>query len=123
MTGPGVEDMPARITKLVAAHVFSYATEDGLQEALAGVLTAAGLPAQREVRLTPTARIDLMVGTVGVEVKVRSTPAQVLRQLTRYAATGQVTALVLVTTRALHLTLNGKVLHGIPVRVVRPAWM
>jgi hypothetical protein len=118
-----VDDVVASIAAVAAGYVFNHTTEDDLQAALAEQLTLAGLPAVREVRLADAERIDLMVGTVGVEVKVGGTPAAVLRQLARYAATGKVTALVLVSTRHLHRTLDGKTLHDVPVKVVRPAWM
>lgn len=74
-------------------------------------LSAAGLPAVHEARLAPGCRIDYLVGAVGVEIKKgRPDPAALRRQLERYAACGQVEALVVLTQRAVTLpaTLCGK---------------
>lgn len=113
----------AEVTAAIAGRVYQFSTEEDLQAALTAALQAAGLPAEREVRLTAAERIDLLAGDIGIEVKIKGSPAQVLRQLTRYADTGRCSALVLVSTRALHRTLHGKVLNGVPVSVVAPAWM
>ncbi len=79
-------------------------------------LDTASLPYQHEVSLAPRCRIDLMCGSVGIEIK-RGKPetARVLSQLRRYAACEQLTALVVVAEKTLPLprTMNGK-----PVRLV-----
>ena len=102
------------VSALLRRHRYVYASEDQLQQQLADVLAAAGLRVHREVRLTEHERIDLMVGDVGIEVKVKGqrTP---LRQLGRYAEHPSVQGLLLVTTRAATLpaTLRDK-----PVAVV-----
>lgn len=60
-------------------------------------LDEAGIPWSHEVRLAPRCRIDLMAGTVGIEIK-RGRPdrAKLLAQLRRYAECPQVEALLLV---------------------------
>ncbi len=93
-----------------------YFNEDQLQEAAARVITEAGFDVQREVRLSPRDRIDLLAGRVGIEVKVDGGTAAVLRQLTRYAQSGQVDELILLTSRARH-QMPAQI-DGIPVRVV-----
>lgn len=102
---------------------FHYVDEDELQRGLSFVLTDAGYRVQREVALAPGERIDLMVGHVGIEVKIASTAATVHRQLKRYAATGLVDALILVTNRARHMTLDEITIGSVPVTVVRLPWM
>lgn len=49
-------------------------------------------------RIKTTDRIDFMVSRVGVELKLRESASNVIRQLYRYAASNAVGALVLVTT-------------------------
>lgn len=74
-------------------------------------LREAGLSPVHEARLAPGCRIDYLVGAVGVEIKKgRPDPAALRRQLERYAACGQVEALVVLTQRAVTLpaTLCGK---------------
>lgn len=111
------------VEAVIRARRFNYLDEDGLQFGLACSLTAAGFDVLREVRLTKTDRIDLLVnGNIGIEVKVAGSPAVVLRQLTRYARSAKVAELLLVTPRALHELMPDQI-DGVPVRVVRLSWM
>ena len=63
-------------------------------------LLAAGISCRHEVRLAPRCRIDLMAGRVGIEIK-RGKPdvRRLLGQLQRYAASDEVTALILLVER------------------------
>ncbi len=74
---------------------------------VAVLLDRAGIEAQAEVRLTPEDRIDFMVGSIGLELKVRCTAAGMLRQLRRYAASPRVDQLVTVTP-------STKLANGLP---------
>lgn len=108
--------MTYEILQAINGSRFLYTSEDELQEGLAKVLTEAGFNVHREVRLTPRDRIDLMVGRVGIEVKIAGRPWSVLGQLQRYAESPAINELILVTTKARHeapARLNGK-----PVTVV-----
>lgn len=96
---------------------FTWQDERQLQDGLEDALTQAGLTVHREVVLAPHERIDFLVDRVGVEVKVKGAPHTVARQLQRYAHSDRIDALVLVTSRAQHLTLPDQV-AGTPVRVV-----
>ncbi len=88
------------------------ANEAKVQEQIAEALTSGGVEFKREVKLSPKDRIDFLVGTVGIEVKVKGRTADVEAQLLRYAASDRITELVLITARAQHakvaLELNGK---------------
>lgn len=111
----------ASVAAAIAIHDYRYSNEDDLQAGLAAALTAVGYTVEREVRLSPVDRIDLVVDRVGVEVKVaaagRVTPTdRVLTQLARYAASGRVDALLLVTTSHRHTTLPDRV-GGVPLTV------
>lgn len=75
-----------RVVAAIHANRYRYANEGDLQQGLAVALERSGLTPAREVRLSPRDRIDLLVDGVGIEVKVASSTASVLRQLTRYAA-------------------------------------
>lgn len=94
-------------------------SEDALQRAIERVLGLAAIDDsprfafEREVRLNEDDRIDFMFGDgLGLEVKIDGSLADVTRQLHRYAQAEQVRELLLVTTRARHLSLplefNGK---------------
>ncbi|HEX9640973.1 MAG TPA: hypothetical protein VGB13_06645 [Candidatus Krumholzibacteria bacterium] len=85
-----------------------------LQEEIAAVLSAECIGFEREVVLTPTDRIDFLVGTVGVEIKVKGSAHAVARQLLRYAEHERITELVLFTTRTqivVPSSLGGKPVH------------
>lgn len=98
--------MPATVctpvVDVLSARRFSYGSEDQLQAGLAAALEDAGFEPEREVYLAGAGRIDLLVGRVGIEVKVAGSPGRVLEQLRRYAASGQIDGLVLVTSQFKH---------------------
>jgi hypothetical protein len=113
----GVAVTVDQVVAVIAAHRFGHATEAELQDGVAEALAIAGYRALREVRLSARDRIDLLVDRVGVEVKVGGSAAGVARQLERYAASGEVDALVLASSRRHHLAMPGR-LGGKPVVVV-----
>lgn len=90
--------------------------EYDLHALVMAALKEAGVPFAHEVSLAPRCRIDMMCGSVGVEIKRGAVDrARIRRQLERYAQCPQVESLVLVTEKTLDLprTMNGK-----PVRMV-----
>lgn len=74
-------------------------------------LETHGIPCAHEVKLGPRCRIDMMVGSIGIEIK-RGKPerSRLLAQLARYAACGQVSALIVVAERNVSLprSMGGK---------------
>lgn len=89
-----------------------------LQEGIARVLSRHGIGFEREVRLPGRGRIDFVVaGVIGLEVKVRGSLSPVTRQLWRYAEAPELEALVLITTRSLHLDFPDE-LNGKPFRII-----
>lgn len=103
------------ILHLLRAHRFHFQSEQELHDGISEALSAAGLAFEREVKLIGMDRIDFMVGSVGLEVKVGQSFADVLRQLHRYVQAPQLEALILVTTRSRHRAipefLGGKPLY------------
>lgn len=114
---------PEHICQLISGYRFGFDDEAQLQRGIASVFHMAGIEHMREFCLSPQDRPDFFVGRgdneqpleIVVEVKVKGSKADVLRQLHRYAQHDQVSAIVLVTTRAIHTqmppTLNGKPVH------------
>lgn len=103
-------DGPITLTTIRAEihrHKFGNADEFELHQGLDTILSGLGLPVEREVRLDEHNRIDIAVdlpgGTrLGIEVKVAGRGRDVLGQIRRYTKTGQLDAVMLVTTIARH---------------------
>jgi len=97
---------------LLLRYRYAYTDEKRLQDGIESALFTNGVSFQREVRLSATDRPASMVGNIAVEVKVKGSHSDVLRQIQRYAQHDQVTGIVLVTSKACHRampnTLNGK---------------
>ena len=94
-------------------------TEKALGDAVARVLWERGYRFEREYELAPRDRPDFVVGlvpVVAVELKVKGSPAEVLRQLARYAEHGDVSGMLLITTRSAHTSLPAT-LGGKPLAV------
>ncbi len=100
------------ITDCLLAHRFNFVNEQELQDGMWSVLVEAGFGVRREVSLTAANRIDFMVGSVGIEVKVDGSLSALLRQSMRYARCEEILELLIVTALARHLnmppTLNNK---------------
>lgn len=90
--------------------------EYDLHRLVLDALTAAGLEAAHEVRLAPRCRIDLMCGSVGIEIK-RGKPehGKLVAQLTRYAQCPQVSALIVVAEKSVRLPAA---LCGKPIQTI-----
>lgn len=85
------------ITAALQSKRFIYSDEKMLQDGIAQVFKLAEIVFEREVQLTPQDRIDFMAGEIGVEVKIKGTYQDLLRQLHRYAQLGEIKQLILVT--------------------------
>jgi len=92
--------------------------EYSVQEQVERVLTDACVAFEREVSLSPTDRIDFLIGEIGVEIKVGGSPSSVLRQIARYATSIRVSKLVLLVTRARIASLVPPAINGKAVTVV-----
>ena len=96
------------ITRILAAlenvRAPAMPGEYDLHAMIAEALREDGLEYVHERPLAPRCRIDFLVGDVGIEVKKgRPAPAQLRRQLARYAASEEISALIVVTQRAVSL--------------------
>jgi len=103
---------PEEICAALRGVQFHSCDEKELQDGIAQRLAAAGVVFLREAILSPGDRIDFFIGSIGVEVKVDGSLSQVLRQLWRYAQRPEISALILITSRAKHgpipPAMNGK---------------
>lgn len=106
-----------RLTTGLPQCRFSLVNERALQEGLAAYFDGEGIEYIREVPVTKLDRLDFLIGNVGVEVKIDSSPSEVTRQLHRYAECPRVAEILLITSRARHAAVPRE-LRGKPVRVI-----
>lgn len=86
-------------------------TEEALHEQVRAALVSAGFSPVHEARLGPRCRIDFLVEDLGIEIKKsRPNPARLKEQLARYAACGQIGALLVIAPRGVNLpkAIGGK---------------
>ncbi|MDD6051266.1 MAG: hypothetical protein PUC00_08385 [Clostridiales bacterium] len=90
--------------------------EYDLHRLVMDALDAAALPYVHEARLAPRCRIDLLCGSIGIEIKRGKVDrGRILVQLGKYAACEQLTGLILVTERTLPVPAA---IAGKPVRLI-----
>ena len=97
-----MENLPQKIKDLaliLSSAKLRYSTEAELQEEIARLLTHYHIPFQREYVLSAANRIDfLIMGAIGVEIKIKGQPLEIYRQVERYAKFDKIKAILLVTT-------------------------
>ena len=88
--------------------------EYDLHALIAAALFCAGIPCAHEYRLAPRCRIDFLCAGVGIEVKKGRPPRAALeKQIARYLASPEISALIVVAQRAVSLpgVIGGKRVH------------
>lgn len=103
------------LKKLLANQAYSITEERLVQDKIEQVLNNNNIIHLREAQLTKQDRIDFLVGTIGIEVKLKAPPTQMIRQLHRYAQSDLISHLLLVTTspklQQMPKEFNGKPIH------------
>lgn len=91
--------------------------EYDLHDLVRASLAEAEIPCAHEVPLAPRCRIDLLCpGGIGIEIKHgQPDRKRIVMQLTRYAACGQISSLILVTERTVAVPNR---IHGKPISCV-----
>lgn len=87
------------------------AGEYDLHALVARQLTETGFSPRHEYRLGPRCRVDFLVEDVALEIKKgRPVTRELCRQLARYCASGEVTAVIVITQRSVPLpaAIRGK---------------
>lgn len=112
-----MRDDALEIAVLVGEYNFNHNSEKELQEGLAAVFDKSSLQYEREYRLGSKSIVDFMFPDgLAVEVKIKGTRNALIRQLYRYTDFDEVTAILLITTKATFLTMpdemGGKPIYG-----------
>lgn len=105
MTAAAVQSHPAAtVARMITGMRLPLTGEKAMQQALADHLEAAGVPFQREHRLSAGDVVDFLVDDgIAVECKLRAPKRAIFRQLCRYAEHPDVHAVVLVSNTAMGL--------------------
>ena len=95
------------IASLIQSVRLSYSTEHELQTDLHELFRQHGCDVIREFRINARDRVDFLVKAkdcnVAVECKVKGSASSVMAQIARYAESDQVSEIVLVTSKRMHL--------------------
>ncbi len=96
---------------------FNFGNEKVFQEQVAAVLSSHGFDLRREVKLSEKDRVDFMLGTIAMELKLKGSQEVHLRQLRRYCKIEQVTSVCLVSPKVRFLPneLAGKPVYGVQI--------
>jgi hypothetical protein len=92
------------IIDLIRGAKIDLSNEKRAQADMEQLLTRAGIPFDREVRLSESDIVDFMVDGIGIELKLRGARKKdVYRQLCRYARHPRVVALLLASNLSMGL--------------------
>lgn len=105
------------VRRIIRGHRWRLEVESTLQAEISAQLTAAAIAHEREVRLDAKNRIDFLVGSVGIEVKIKGAKRDIYRQIERYTEFDEIAEIVLLTNVAVRMpaTISGKPVHVIPL--------
>lgn len=94
--------LAGKIARIIESNRISVNSEAVAQDSIHVALRDTIADVKREVRLSARDRVDLMAGSVAIEVKVKKSQSrvQILKQLERYAEHEEVEAVVLATADA-----------------------
>lgn len=108
-----------RIHTALTSRRYRASNEAAVQAYIGAALTAAGLDAVGEYRLTGRDRPDFLVdGRIAIEVKIQGSMAAAVRQVARYAEHADIDAIVFATTsRRLAASMPAE-LGGKPIHIV-----
>lgn len=111
----GAHYSAASLAELLRGYRLPVSNEADMQGAVEKALQREGVLHRREV-VQGGDRIDFVVETVGIELKVKGSVSTVTRQLFRYALWEDLTELLVVTSVGQHLGLPRQ-LNGKPIVV------
>lgn len=110
------------IIEAVQSKRYSFNNEKELQDGIELALQNRNVQYIREAIVPPKDRVDFLVGSIGVEVKIKSSLANLTRQIHRYAQWEGISSVLVITSlnrlRNLPATLNGKPVHVIVIGAI-----
>lgn len=107
------------LIKKLSGYRFRFTSEKDLQDGIVLALNEARIPYRREFMLNPKARPDFMLADgIAVEVKIKGSLSELLRQASRYAGHAEVKGILVIGTPR-WLPRVPDTLCGKPVRSLR----
>lgn len=97
---------------------FRYVTERDLQDGLETIFQKKEIPFAREVEISSKDRLDFLVdGGIALEVKIKGSLPELVRQITRYARHENIREILVVGTPRwipqVPAAIEGKPVHGL----------
>jgi hypothetical protein len=118
VTARAIDMLIRTVVETLPRYRYRFADEKALHDGIAEALTGAGLAFERESVAGPRDRFDfLLPDGVVIEVKVDGSAGDAVRQVARYCARDDVSAVVLATTKGWQVP-SCLELHGKPIRVI-----
>ena len=77
---------------------YHFNTETDLQDGVAAALRSLGVEFERESAISPGERPDFLVGQVAIEIKIKGSLADLLRQVSRYAKQPGISEIIVLGT-------------------------
>lgn len=107
-----------RVVETLPRYAYRFSDEVALQDGIAQVLQQHAITFVREHVAGPEDRFDFLLSDgIVIEAKIKGSMPQALRQVSRYAARPEVSAVVLVSSR--QWRAQGRMeLHDKPVHIV-----
>ena len=107
---------PDLITTLARLR-FRFATEKDLQDGFEKVFRENGIPFQREFPISERDRLDFLVDGIALEVKIKGSLPDLVRQIARYARHDDTREILVVGTPRwiprVPETIEGKPVYGL----------
>lgn len=113
---------PKELIHIIRKQRFSIANEKSTQQEIALFFTNNSIEFNREIRLDEKNIIDFMIGSTGIEVKIKGSKKDIYKQICRYAEFDIIKQLVLLTTVSMNLP---SVINNKPITIINfsRAWL
>lgn len=110
------------LRNLIKSYDYNINNEKDFQDGIEMVLCDANIAYHREYFLSREDKPDFFLKPSGtaMEIKIKGSQMQILRQLKRYANHEQVKEIILITTKKINMpeTLSGKPCHQVWITVL-----
>ena len=107
---------PSELISIIRSYKIQVNNESDVQRQLDGIFANSGIEYKREFVLDKRNRIDFIIGSIGIEVKIHGISAKrIYDQLNRYCFFEKISSIILITSQACIMPdkINNKEIHVI----------